>query len=277
MELGKNIAKYRKEKHLTQAALAGMLGVSFQAVSKWENSYSMPDIQLLPQLASVLNVSCDILLEHYPAVFSSPYEELYQSSEYYWGTQPTELSMKVLSLYPPQNAPSVLDIGCREGQNVLFFGRNGYRTTGVDISDTGIKKAQRLACKWHVQAELVCASIENYTPSQNFDIVFCENLLHLITPASRLRLLKLCKELTTPGGIHIISVPVEKPFLAASTAWQSYPWYSGDLFSIYKDWEILEGSETAPLTECPSRSPVKRIYNYIAARKPAPLTHPHRQ
>lgn len=269
MELGKNIAKYRKEKHLTQAALAGMLGVSFQAVSKWENGYSMPDIQLLPQLAAVLNVSCDILFGHYPSVFSSPYEELYQSSDYYWGTQPTQLSLKVLSLYPPQNAPSILDIGCREGQNVLFFGRNGYRTTGIDISDTGIKKAQRLAGKWHVQAELICASIENYVPTQNFDIVFCDNLLHLITPASRLRLLQQCKELTNQGGIHIISVPVEKAFLTTPpNVQQSFPWYSGDLFSVYRDWEILEGGETGPMTESHSRSPVKRIYNYIAAKKP---------
>ncbi|RGK90110.1 helix-turn-helix domain-containing protein [Hungatella hathewayi] len=40
MELGKNIAKYRKERNLTQTRLADMLGVSFQAVSKWENGVS---------------------------------------------------------------------------------------------------------------------------------------------------------------------------------------------------------------------------------------------
>ena len=64
MELGKNIAKYRKERNLTQTRLADMLGVSFQAVSKWENGNSMPDILLLPKLAAVLNVSCDILIGH---------------------------------------------------------------------------------------------------------------------------------------------------------------------------------------------------------------------
>ena len=142
----------------------------------------MPDTQLLPRLAAVLNISCDMLFGYYPPVFSSPYEELYQSPEYYWGTQPTELSMKVLAFYPPRDAPSLLDIGCREGQNVLFFGRNGYRTTGVDVSDTGIRKAQLLANKWNIHAELICASVENYTPDQAFDIVFCDDMLHLITP-----------------------------------------------------------------------------------------------
>ena len=267
MEFGKNIAKYRQEKNLTQAGLAELLGVSFQAISKWENGRSMPDTQLLPRLAAVLNVSCDMLFGYYPPVFSSPYEELYQSPEYYWGTQPTELSMKVLAFYPPRDAPSLLDIGCREGQNVLFFGRNGYRTTGVDVSDTGIRKAQLLANKWNIHTELICASVENYTPAQAFDIVFCDDMLHLITPENRQRLLRECKMFTHPGGIHVINVPVKKPFLPEKPRIQaSYPWFSGDLFSLYADWEILEGGETGPTEE--PRCSEKRIYNYIVARKP---------
>ena len=182
MDLGKNIAKYRKEKNLTQRQLADLLGISFQAVSKWENNHSMPDVFLLPRLAAALDVSCDMLFGYYPPTFSSPYEELYQSAEYYWGTQPTALSMKVLTYYPPQNWPSLLDIGCREGQNVLFFGRNGYRVTGVDISESGIRKARLLTGKYHIPAELVCASIENYLPAQPFHIFFCDNMLHLVTP-----------------------------------------------------------------------------------------------
>jgi len=269
MKLSNNIAKYRKEKRLTQAELAEILGVSFQAVSKWENGRSMPDIHLLPELAAALNVSCDILMGHYPSVSTSPYDELYQSPEYYWGTQPTKLGIKVLTFYPPKNAPSILDIGCREGQNILFFGRNGYRATGVDISETGIRKAQLLADKWHVQAELICASIENYIPTQNFDIVFCDSMLHLVPPDCRLRLLNACKTLTPPGGLHLINVPVQKPFLPQPPQSQkTYPWRSGELFSIYHDWQILEGAETEPMGEPHSRSNIKQIYNYIVARKP---------
>lgn len=266
MELGKNIEKYRKERNLTQARLADMLGVSFQAVSKWENGNSMPDILLLPKLAAVLNVSCDILIGHYPAVFSSPYDELYQSPEYYWGTQPTTLSMKVLSFYPPMSSPSLLDIGCREGQNVLFFGRNGYRATGVDVSEAGIKKAQLLAENWHVRAEFICASIENYLPRHNFDIVFCDDMLHLLPPDSRLQLLKECKKFTQPGGIHVMNVPVEKPFLTYKYGIQkAYPWHSGELFTIYSDWEILEGGETGKMPM--GHGGEERIYNYLVARK----------
>ena len=60
--LGKRIAALRKEKELKQDALAEALGVSPQAVSKWENDQSCPDISLLPKLAELLKVSVDELL-----------------------------------------------------------------------------------------------------------------------------------------------------------------------------------------------------------------------
>jgi len=60
--LGARIAEYRKEKGLKQDDLAEALGVSGQAVSKWENDISCPDIMLLPALADKLGVTVDELL-----------------------------------------------------------------------------------------------------------------------------------------------------------------------------------------------------------------------
>ena len=63
MTIGKRIAALRKEKGLTQEELAGHMGVSPQAVSKWENDQTCPDISALPKLARLLGVSVDELLE----------------------------------------------------------------------------------------------------------------------------------------------------------------------------------------------------------------------
>ena len=60
--IGNRISKYRREKGLTQEELAAKLGVSSQAVSKWENDASCPDISLLPHLCKVLGVTTDELL-----------------------------------------------------------------------------------------------------------------------------------------------------------------------------------------------------------------------
>ena len=60
--IGQNIAKLRKEKSITQEELAEICGVSPQAVSKWEDDQTCPDISLLPKLAKILGVSVDELL-----------------------------------------------------------------------------------------------------------------------------------------------------------------------------------------------------------------------
>ena len=60
--MGKRIMTLRKEKGLTQEQLAERLNVSPQAVSKWENDVSCPDISIIPQLAEVLGISTDELL-----------------------------------------------------------------------------------------------------------------------------------------------------------------------------------------------------------------------
>lgn len=60
--IGNRIAAYRKEKQMTQEDLAQHLGVSPQAVSKWENDQTCPDISLLPQLAKLFGVTTDELL-----------------------------------------------------------------------------------------------------------------------------------------------------------------------------------------------------------------------
>ena len=62
MTLGKRIAMLRRQKGLKQDDLASALDVSPQAVSKWENDQTCPDISLLPRLAQLLNVSVDELL-----------------------------------------------------------------------------------------------------------------------------------------------------------------------------------------------------------------------
>ena len=62
MTIGKRIAHLRKEKGLTQEELAQHMGISPQAVSKWENDQTCPDISALPKLARLFDVTVDELL-----------------------------------------------------------------------------------------------------------------------------------------------------------------------------------------------------------------------
>ena len=63
IRLGEKIRSLRKQNNLSQEVLAQFLGVSFQAVSKWENGTTMPDVTMIPAIASFFNVSTDELFD----------------------------------------------------------------------------------------------------------------------------------------------------------------------------------------------------------------------
>lgn len=68
MSIGKNIAKYRKLLKITQEELGNQLGISNQAVSKWESEISLPDVLLLPDIAKSLHITLEDLYD-IPASF----------------------------------------------------------------------------------------------------------------------------------------------------------------------------------------------------------------
>ena len=60
--IGRNIQKLRKQKNLTQEALADLTGVARQTIAKWEAEESTPDLETAGKLASILDVALDDLV-----------------------------------------------------------------------------------------------------------------------------------------------------------------------------------------------------------------------
>lgn len=77
LRLPENLAALRKGKRITQEELAGFLGVTKAAVSKWENGQSMPDILLLPQLAAYFGVTLDELVGYEPQLSKEQIQKIY--------------------------------------------------------------------------------------------------------------------------------------------------------------------------------------------------------
>ena len=97
--IGKQIAALRKERGIKQEELAGAVGVSAQAVSKWENG-GVPDTELIPRIADFFEVSCDKLfgrsISDYAdlrtalakKIFETPLEERFEEAfEYCWAME----------------------------------------------------------------------------------------------------------------------------------------------------------------------------------------------
>lgn len=71
MSLGERIYKLRTEKNLSQDALAEMLEVSRQSVSKWENNNTVPDLEKLLKLSEIFGISLDELMKGEKTVYDA--------------------------------------------------------------------------------------------------------------------------------------------------------------------------------------------------------------
>ena len=110
MSIGQNIKKYRKEKGYTQRELADLIGVSVQAISKWETDSGAPDISQVVPLASALDISTDALFDYEHHTMPKDFEELrkdYHRQEVFRDQRDSAKNYKMLNAYfsaHPQNS-----------------------------------------------------------------------------------------------------------------------------------------------------------------------------
>lgn len=270
MNIGKTISDRRKALGFTQQVLAEKLHVSFQAISKWENGTSCPDIELLPQLAAVLNVSIGSLLG-YPSQSVTDYDKRYNAEGYYWGLKPNNLCYEIMRIKPPIKPYTVLDIGCGEGKDAVFLARNGYSVSAFDASEQGLSKARKLADIHGVTVDFFKADVRDFRLETDFDIIFSSGVFHYIPLELRGSVSDNLKTHTAPSGINVINVFVGKPFIPMAPdkevgEFGSDSWKSGELFMYYHDWLFHKNEEW--IFDCNSGGvPHKHCMDVLIAEK----------
>lgn len=106
MSIGTNIYTLRKEKKITQSFLAEKLGVSCQAISKWENDQCAPDVSLFPVMADLFEVSIDRLFGYHMNSYAEEVKEIMKAADDSMDTyKEIEIISEGLSKYP--NSPDL--------------------------------------------------------------------------------------------------------------------------------------------------------------------------
>jgi len=106
MNIGINIYTLRKEKKITQAQLAEKLGVSEQAISKWENNQCAPDVSLFPIIADYFGVSIDRLFGYHMNSYAEEVQAIMKAADNSKDTyKEIEILTKGLERYP--NSPDL--------------------------------------------------------------------------------------------------------------------------------------------------------------------------
>jgi len=195
------------------------------------------------------------------------YEKLYDQDDYYWSKKPSKMCCKVLDLLPPEKPLKLLDIGCGEGRNAVFFARNGYHVSAFDLAESGVRKTKEYANEVGVEIDAFVTNLLEYRLSEKFDILFSAGVLHCIPSNLREEIFDNYKQHTNPDGIHVFGVFVKKPFIEKAPDSEKIvqKWISGELFSHYRDWKIEYCTEE--IFDCMSGGiPHKHAINRIFAR-----------
>jgi len=196
------------------------------------------------------------------------YDEVYIKPEFYWGKEPNSLCKRAVELLVNEKKGQVIDLGCGEGKDVIHFAKHGFNAVGVDLSEPGLQKALQFAKQEGLNIQTVQASLNEFTLTEMFDVVYSSGTLTYISPTLRNEKLSNYKEHTNVGGLNVFNVFVEKPFIETAPDWgtDEYFYRSGDLLSLYWDWEIVSFEEV--IFDCNSSGvPHKHAMDVMIARK----------
>ncbi|MBN1344979.1 MAG: methyltransferase domain-containing protein [Phycisphaerae bacterium] len=199
----------------------------------------------------------------------NPYDSKYEGQEYYWGKKPSGMCERVIELVRPHGdfRPRLLDAGCGEGRNAVYFAQHGFDVVGLDASLPGLTKTRLLAEDAAVRVETIQADIISYQIEGKYDVIFSTGALHYLPPEARQERFAHFKEATAAGGINSMSVFVTKPFIARAPDAEptAFAYRSGELMGYYWDWEIVHSAEE--IFDCMSSGvPHKHAVNRVIAR-----------
>lgn len=140
MSIGTNIYTLRKSKKLTQAQLAEKLGVSEQAVSKWENEQCAPDVSLFPIMADYFGVSIDRLFGYHQNSYEEEVKDILKAADDSGGTyEEIAILTEGLERYP--NSPDL--------KTTLAFSLSMVNRMSEDEEERkkAVDKAIKLCCE----------------------------------------------------------------------------------------------------------------------------------
>jgi tellurite methyltransferase len=198
------------------------------------------------------------------------YDRKYAGADFYWGKVPSSMAPRVVETIRPSTSfrPRLIDLGCGEGRDAIYFAQHGFEVTGLDLSAVGLEKAKGYAGEAGVQIETICADVADYALKDTYDVVFSTGTLHFLPPEIRQARFENYKAHTTPAGIHVISIFVDKPFIppAPDADPGAILFESGELLSYYWDWEVVYFMEE--IFDCNSGGvPHKHCIDRLIARR----------
>lgn len=190
---------------------------------------------------------------------------------YVFGTEPSDWAREVARLVRPGD--TVLDLGCGEGRDSVFFAELGATVTGVDLAAGGLDKARRLARRRGVRVRWIEGAMTEALPAGRFDLIFSCGTIHYVPRAERLPLFGRLAAMTRPGGHQAHVVFTDRHVHEEKGEIVDY-FTAGELREAFVEWQVLRNGER--VISCAQDGSVHghSVEELVAARAVVPAPWP---
>jgi len=195
------------------------------------------------------------------------WEESFRGHEIGWffGGEPSTLARRLLHFFRFLEIPTVgrlLDLGCGEGRDAVFFASAGFDVEALDAAPTGVERARQALAKAGARATVREVDLAHMTWQGEYDVVFANNSVQFAGTGA-LRVLEEIRAHTRLGGWNAIGM-----FTREEIDWRREPdiYYldQRELKHLYHHWTLLEYAES--VTYSPRRAHYLSLANLIARR-----------
>lgn len=171
-------------------------------------------------------------------------EELYAQKGYYWGKEANHLAQKLTGYINPIGK-KLIDLGAGEGRDSVYFARQGFDVTAMDLSQAGMRKAKRLANEWNVDIEVTIGNVNDFVLNDSIDVVYSIGTLQYIRPEMRKSQFHHFKSQTHEEGFHVLFTFVKHPEIEQAPNWgkEEFLYERDELQAYYHDWHFVHSEE----------------------------------
>lgn len=199
------------------------------------------------------------------------FETIYKLSDDVWGSSASDLAKEAAAIvkiyFKNQNELHILDLGCGDGRDSLFFAQQGWNVTSVDISQNAIDNLTRHTKQSNLEnIKTICCAVEDFLPDKNYHLIFSNYSIHFLDIESRHRLYSTIRKHTVDGGINALLAikDLNDNYVGPLNEYKYLN--SNELSEVYQDWHLLDDYEGDIIDQHPGTDEHKHSICYIIAR-----------
>lgn len=171
---------------------------------------------------------------------SVDWDSLYREcgEHYFFGREASPLARQALQYWKLRKGETrgpLLDLGCGEGRDAVFFAQGGFDVTALDRSTVGLQKLGLLAQEAQVNLIAVQSDLRSAPLPETLPFLHANNCLQFLG-AECLPYLRRLQALTPPGGLHSVSV-FTRDYVPERE--DLYCFDHNELKFLYRDWTLL--------------------------------------